>query len=335
MTKYLPTPKRYCTFWIPNVTHNNFQIIKSLVKSEIAQRDSDVSYQIKSNITKLNRSANAFSIRLYITEYASDKTDFSYVVDLKSVDSCISGLLEFEYSLNLHYSNKFYRIINHAYRTIVQHFHQHIYHAEQEGVKQAYCSDKLCKLNQPDNEALVFYLKQIHDLISVQVNVIHAISPLLNKDNDKISTEGIKARSLEMERFYVKCENLRGQMPFFHSLLNSPYNISCHITAPAPTSQLEKELHTIAHNIANLSYSILNLFEKIKTDFYIANINNSFDIQFSIREIASENKQLIQKVDESNALSEKLGRRSLKISIWMGALSLLLGLISIILSVLH
>lgn len=326
-----PKPK-YCTFWIPSVAHNDFQIIEEIIYSDPIPGSNGSSYQLKSDISTIE--SNKFSIILTVTEITSNGKKSNYEVNLLSVDYCISGLLEFKYALTSHYHCKFKRILSHAYRLVVKHFHRHIYHhPDKEGIRQPFVSNKFCPLNEDDNEVLVFYLKQVHELISQQVEMIHDIVPSGIEDETGVSKEELDKRRKDMELFYVKCENLRGQMPFFHSLLNSPFNKSCHVIAPPPTNQLQKELHTIAHNIVNLSNSIQNLFEKSKTAFYIKNINTSFDIQSSIKDIAGENKRLIEEVQESNSVSSKLGKLSLRISIIMGVLSLILGAISVWLGV--
>ncbi len=338
MPKEIVTSK-FCTFWIPNVAHNDFPIIEEVVSSNNIPGNNDSYYNLTSDITR-DRKSNTLSIRLVVTEVSKKQAKSTYTVELESVDTCVSGLIEFEYQLNKHDHNKFQKVVHHAYRLIVQHFHRHIYHdPNNEGVPQAYCSDKKCDLDVEDNDALCFYLTQIHKLVSEQVDMIHDMAPASAIEVDKdgnISQEELDNKRKELEIFYKKCENLRGQMPFFHSLLNSPANKSCHVLSVKAISEKEQELHTIAHNIVNLSNSIVNLFERSKTAFYIRNINTSYDIQTNIRNIASEinktaseNQSLISSVNEANLISSRLGKRSLWISIGLGALSIILGILGL------
>lgn len=330
---------KYCTFWIPNVAHNNFQVIEEVVATADIPGNNGSSYTLKSDITK-DHESNTFRIRLNVMEVSTSNVETTYTVYLISVDSCVSGLLEFEYTLNPHLHNKFNKVIHQAYRLIVRHFHKHIYHdPENEGVRQAYLSDNKCYLSSEDNDALCFYLRQVHDLVSEQVEMIHDMAPTYAIENDKDrlrDATDIRNYRKGMELFYRKCENLRGQIPFFNSLLNSPANKSCHILYHEAADDKERELHAIAHNIVNLSDSIINLFERSKTAFYIRNIHSSFDIQSNIKtiadeinETASKNKELIESVDASNKLSSKLGKISLWISVILGALSVALGILGL------
>ena len=263
---------KFCTFWIPNVAHNDFQIRENIVSKNNIPGNKGSYYNLKSDITK-DHKTNTFSIRLSVVEVSAKNVQTSYTVHLESVDSCVSGLLEFEYKLNNHEHNKFKKVVHHVYRLVILHFHQHIYHnPENEGVPQTYFSDKKCALEVNDNEALYFYLTQIHRLVSEQVEMIHDMAPAAEIEhvgNGGLSQTELERKRREMEIFYKKCENLRGQMPFFHSLLNSPANKSCHVLSIKATTDKERELHAIAHNIVNLSNSIINLFEKSKTAFYI------------------------------------------------------------------
>lgn len=329
MPKEILTSK-YITFWIPNVAHNDFQIIEEIVSRENIPGNNGSHYNLKSDITK-NHKTNTFSVRLMIDEVTAKQVKTQYTVILESIDSCVSGLLEFKYDLNNHYHNKFQKVVHHVYRLVVQHFHRHIYHdPHNEGVLQAYCSDKKCPLDVEDNDALYFYLTKIHKLVSAQVEMIHDMVPkiALEDKEEPASQEEINKNRRDMEIFYKKCENLRGQMPFFHSLINSPANKSCHVLSVKATNAKEKELHAIAHNIVNLSKSIINLFEKSKTAFYIKNINTSYDIQSNIKSIAQdiketakENKKIIKKVDEATESST----RTNIISIVLAVISVLLG----------
>lgn len=63
---HLQTITEYCTFWIPSVAHNDFQIIEEIVTSQPISGINGSLYKIKSDIERIK--PNTFSIRLTVTE---------------------------------------------------------------------------------------------------------------------------------------------------------------------------------------------------------------------------------------------------------------------------
>jgi len=235
---------------------------------------------------------------------------FSFPVELKSVEYRHCGLIQFEYSLSERDYQRFDDIKDTVYHQIKSHFHHHYHHTNGESMLKGFYSDKKINLKEDDNDVLSYYITQVHELLSQQVEQIHYEYVFVEYEEHPSEKEHKEVR----KEFYSNCENLLGQFVFYRSLLNSRRNRSCRI--PPLTQSPNFDLQRLAHNIYNLLDALRAIYHKSQSSFYLKNIHETIDIQKAIKGISESNTQLneynaklsdeIKKIAENNSEFSKV-----------------------------
>ncbi len=325
---------RYCIFWIPCVTHNELTIIPGCDTLSFPLRkspeDYDPLYKSKNGLvlydivsfaevvakgteTEDARYRISLTIRAKIRKDGGLTELFSFLVELKSVEYRHCGLIQFEYSLSEREHQRFDDIKDTVYHQIKSHFHHHYHHTDNESMLKGFYSDKKINLKKFDNKVLSYYITQVHELLSQQVEQIHYEYVFVEHEEHPSDKEHKAAR----KEFYSNCENLLGQFVFYSSLLNSKRNRSCRI--PPLTDSPDFDLQRLAHNIYNLLDALRAIYRKSQSAFYLKNIHETIDIQKAIKCISESNAQLnennaelsneIKKIAENNSAFSKVNRQ--------------------------
>lgn len=299
---------KYCTFWIPCITHNELMIVDGKYNLEFPQRQSindydplykvskgDIFYTIGSFVEIITNDTKDEETKYIITVKVCAKKRngknlaelFSFDIVFTSVEYRHSGLIQFKYSLSETNHQRFYDIKDTIYHQIKNHFHEHYYHTQEASLLKGYYSVTQVDLKQEDNEVLQHYFNQIHNILVQQVeHTYYEYKYVCSLDSNDEDGNSIR------EKFYENCENILGQFVFYSSLLNSKRNLSCRIL---PTIDNPNEMmRRLAHNIYNLIDSIRIIYKKTKSTFYLQNIQETNEIQKTIKDISKKNVELIQ-----------------------------------------
>lgn len=213
---------------------------------------------------------------------------FSFKVELESVEYRHCGFIQFKYTLSERDYQRFNDIKDTVYHQIKSHFHQHYHHTEDESMLKGFYSDQQIDLTESDNKVLSFYIRQIHQWLSQQVEQMHDEYVFVVFEEHTSDQEQKEVR----KEFYANCENLLGQFVFYNSLLNSKRNKSCRI--PPLTDNPNYDLQRLAHNIFNLMAALRAIYRKSQSAFYLNNIHETIDLQKAIKEVSESNAKLNQ-----------------------------------------
>ncbi len=357
----------YCVYWIPCITHSEPQAAVGNIQDSYESADGVWIYDVKSCVS-IPHTPDGLEviIKLHIKETSKRKSsdNYEYDVELRSVEHSRNGMICFRYVLPAFDEVKFNEPLrNKIYSQIKGHFHTHLYHPIHGGLKKGYYSEdpEKCHIHAYDNEALIFYLQQISDIVAEEAAFLLDESKELKFDYTPTdSTDALKYRE-SLSGFLGRCQNLLGQFTFFSSLLNSKWNRSCtldHLATADDDAHNDSasgiaDLHELAHNIYNTKESLDRIHAKVQSAFYLTNIHRHYDLQQEIKKLAQEiqgiassnndiassnlklatesknlakeNKELAKESERSNRISSRLGWLSLIITIVLGSISIWQG----------
>lgn len=319
---------RYCVFWIPCIAHKELNVLEgnsSLESREFTSREG-IRYSIKpeaSIVSPSNPESDPIvKIKVAIIQKGDANPDFHKKVKvvLESVECCGNGLIQFKYSLGENDLAIFNDVRNIVYAFVKEHFHSHVYHKQNGGLKEGLFLKEQITLRSQDNDALKFYFDQIYTLLKSEISQLSYDYQELIEREESDTPQIRQARNL----FFRRCEDIFGEIVFFNSLLNSKWNVSCRLQPMV--SNYDNQLYSLAHNIHNLIERLHVIYRKSLSSFYFNRIDENHYLQEELKKMTVSNGKIAEEIDSQL----KASKTSNWISLGLGIISVLLGILSVI-----
>lgn len=337
--------ERQCVFWIPTIYHQKIEPLKDYAAIEKEDISDKVGHPCKLTLKLLEK--EHIYVELF---YGEEKEEESFRFTLEREDNHRNGFFAYKYDVP---DDKFKSIrialINPIYHYVKGFYHKHEYHSPDcDSILDAYVPKKAVeiKLNCPDNTPLVFYLQQYEKRFKDFAEQLDYDAKKLLEETQKPENTAILIKE-KYEAFNQRCMDVLGEVTYYHSLFYSKYNHSyklpshniplpnCDSESHCPPQKDLEDLYKSALNTENAISHIQLIAKKIESVYRwkqinstLANIKENKSIIEQIKLLSTDSLILQEGVNKSL----KQGDRLSKISLFLGIIGAILGLVSIYLS---
>lgn len=311
----------FCVFWIPTTYHQDISPLENI--HDIINEDISDNVGTKYLLTMHLKDDQSIDIVLRMPD--SDNDEITFV--LERLEAHKNGLFLYKFIVE----EPYYNMVSEALRNPIYHhvkgfYHQHVYHGnDNDSILDAYVEKDISNLNEPDNKPLIHYLTQYEQRFLLFAEQLEEDAKYLEEQSEIPDRKALVYGDL-YNQFSIKYVNMTGEIMYYHALLNSRYNRSCHLMSH---DHLQKNrLYTIPLNINNAIARIHLVEKRTRTIFENKRGNATLkNIQLSMN-LTNQSIQLSQDINSSLKKSDWLA----KISIILGIISFALGVLSVYLA---
>lgn len=346
--------KGICVFWIPTMYHQTIQPVEDW--QDI--KDEDISDEVGC-VCKLSleqKEVNIIQVKL------SFEKEENLTFTLRRTDDHRNGLFKYEFDVNEE-SFEIVRmaLVNPIYHFIKGFYHKHQYHSTDcDSILDAYVApmhtDQV-NIDCPDNEPLIFYLKQYEKRFKDFADQLEYDAGYLEQLEKKPEYKDILYRE-KFEKFNQRCIDVQGEVIYYRALFNSKHNHSyriiphrtlnheCNCESSYPSKEPSCELYKSALNTESSITRIKLIAERVKSSSQNKRGNATFtniietkmandlltqlalttseieDLSKSSLSLQNDVKKTLAQSESSSTLSIRLGW----LGVILGAFSLLLAI---------
>lgn len=316
---------KYIVFWLPRIYHFETHVLNKEL-FEISEQVSDVVDDTQHIVTIRINCSNPENRDLLIesvmtlSDGGSSQVPATLMLSYKGMNT--NGMIQFSYDEASADSEEAHFICsalpNAIYHMFKSFFHNHEYHDScSDSTLTAFISNEKVKLDDPDNPAIIHYLKEYyHKFCAFREDVYEKMQVILNGDeNDETYYLNYLKRHRILED---RCRQALGEATYYEALFYSVTNESCRLE-----EKKNLDLQRLALNTRSAINSIRHIQETNKIHF---NQKHAHYVNSMLHGLKKQNENM-GKLTEA---SDRIG----KISLGLGILSVVFGVASIIISVL-
>lgn len=334
----VPEVKKCCVFWIPTIYHQELTPLEGHTEIKDEDISDDVGCPCKLTLGLVGNSD--VIVKLDIEEYK--ELEFT----LKRKEAHRNGFFLYEFEVE----DSDFEIVSLALKNPIYHcvkgfYHKHQYHSTDcNSILDAYVHpDDNVDMDCPDNAPLVFYLKQYEKRFKDFVEQLEYDAAYLESISEDPEYRDILYRE-KYEGFYQRCNNVLGEVIYYQTLFNSKHNHSYRLDRHNTACQSGDDLYKNALNTENaiariklIAENIRNISQGRRANATLKNIEMANKVltkltttASSIKELSRSSIELQEKVQKTLEQGEKSSRLSIRLG-WLGAI---LGMISLGLGIL-
>lgn len=330
--------KGCCVFWIPTIYHQELTPLEGYTEIKDEDISDEVGCPCKLTLGLID-DCNVI-VKLNIEEHK--ELEFT----LKRKEAHRNGFFLYEFEVE----DSDFGIVGLALKNPIYHcikgfYHKHQYHSTDcDSILDAYVhSDDNVDVNSPDNDPLVFYLKQYEKRFKDFVEQLEYDAAYLESISEDPEYRDILYRE-KYEGFNQRCINVLGEVIYYQTLFNSKHNHSYRLDRHNAACKSGDDLYKSALNTENaiariklIAENIRNISQGRRANATLKNIEMANEVLTKLTATASSIKSLSHSSIELQKDVQKTlvqGEKSSKLSIRLGWLGAILGLISLGLGIL-
>lgn len=343
--------KGICVFWIPTMYHQTIQPVED--RQDI--KDEDISDEVgcACKLSLELKEVNIIQVKL------SFEKEENLTFTLRRTDDHRNGLFKYEFDV-IEESFEIVRmaLVNPIYHFVKGFYHKHQYHSiDSDSILDAYVAsmhtDKV-NIDCPDNEPLIFYLKQYEKRFKDFADQLEYDAGYLEQLEKRPEYKDILYRE-KFDDFNQRCIDVQGEVIYYRALFNSKHNHSYRITphktlnnecdcdSNCPSKEPLCELYKSALNTESSITRIKLIAERVKSSSQnkrdnatLTNIKMANDVLTQLALTTSQIEGLSRNsLSLQNDVKKTLtqSENSSRLSIRLGWLGVILGAFSLLLAI--